>query len=90
MATILKDDALAMVERCEKQTRPKVYCIIRYENLFTGDWNYAYYAGPRAQIKFEEATESPAVGFVEVLFGSERFRRDFPAYLDDELEEDAK
>ena len=73
MATITKANADKLIEKCNKQKRPIYYCIVSYWNTFSDATNYAY---AKDGVDYDAICGSPVVANVEVLWASERFKKD--------------
>lgn len=75
MATVSKEIAEQLIERCKKQKRPRYYCIVRYRNRMFQRDNYAYLEDA---VQWQTLLDSAAVGVVITLWASDKFRRDNP------------
>lgn len=80
MPTISKQIAEQLIERCKKQKRPKIYCVVRYCNTFFNKEDYSVCYRP---YHYDGLFQSPAISGIEVLWKSERFQKDHPLSDDD-------
>lgn len=73
MPTLDKDLAERLITRVKTQKRPKIYCIVRYENrLLENTFNYAYC---NSEASYQEVLNSCVVGNVDILWASKRFTK---------------
>lgn len=72
MATINRELAEQLIEKLQKQTRPKTYCILRYQNVMFDKEDYAYCNN---EMQYQAVLSSPTVGEVKTLWASNRFRQ---------------
>ncbi|MCH7759013.1 hypothetical protein IID20_01515, partial [Patescibacteria group bacterium] len=76
MPTISKDLAEREIERIKKQKRPKVYCIVRYQNRLKGDsekMTYSDYSICYNRVHYNALLQSDFVGGIDILWSSKRF-----------------
>ncbi|VVB83414.1 Uncharacterised protein [uncultured archaeon] len=79
MPTIDKALAEAEIERVKKQKKPKVYCIVRYQNRLNGDSEkgiYSDYSICYNLRDYEALVKSDFVGGIDILWSSEKFKQD--------------
>ncbi|MDO8557968.1 MAG: hypothetical protein Q7S09_02110 [bacterium] len=77
MPTISKDLAEREIVRLKKQKRPKVYCIVRYQNRLKGDGEkimYSDYAICYKREHYDSLMRSGFIGGIDVLWASEKFK----------------
>lgn len=77
MPTISKDLAEKEAARLKKQKRPKVFCIVRYQNRLRGDsekMTYSDYAICYKREHYDALMQSNFVGGIDILWASERFK----------------
>lgn len=92
MPTISKDLAEREIARLKNQKRPKVYCIVRYQNRFNDDsenMTYSDYAVCYKREHYDALMQSDFVGGIDVLLASERFKKDERKTEQDELWDEA-
>ena len=73
MATVNREIAEQIIERAKAQKRPKVYCVIEYENVVFNRTNYAYFED---KDEYLSAIQGQGAGTVKVLWSSPRFEKD--------------
>ncbi len=85
MPTVSREIAERLIEKCKTQKKPKIYCIVRYQNRIfdKDDWAVCY-----RPYHYDGLLQSPAVGGIDVLWGSERFRKDRINEMDEDNLED--
>jgi len=79
MSTINKKLAEAEIERLKEQKKPKVYCIVRYQNRLSGDsekGTYSDYSICYNRNHYDALMQSDFVGGIDILWSSEKFKED--------------
>lgn len=79
MPTINKKLAEELIEKCKKQKKPKIYCVVRYQNRTKGDsekGTYSDYAVCYKLEHYQAIMRSDFIGGVDVLWASKRFKAD--------------
>jgi len=87
MSTINKKLAEAEIERLKGQKKPKVYCIVRYQNRLKGDSEKGIYSDYSICYKsrdYKALMQSDFVGGIDVLWNSEKFKEDKKKLMDNE------
>ena len=79
MPTISKKLAEEEIENLKNQKKPKVYCIVNYQNRTKGDsenMTYPDYSICYNKRHYDAIMNSDFVGGIDILWSSERFKSD--------------